>query len=250
MMNTRSCFKLLLAGFLALSQFTVFFSGQAFAAGASLSLSPASGTFNRGCPLSLNVLLDTGGATTDGTDAIIFYDPTRVRTTVSNITNGTVYSDYPGNVVDTAGGKINISGMSSISSGFAGSGVLATINFTVPDEAPTGAFQLKFDFDPTDKSKTSDSNVAERGTVSDILSQVNDGSYTIGIGACGTTGGGGTGNGGGTGGPVITGIPAATKAPVPTKTPLPDSADSRTTLVLAVGGGMLILLGILGLAFL
>lgn len=219
-----------------------------FAAGATLSLSPSSGTFNTGCNVSLDINLDTGAAQTDGTDAILFYDPTRF--TATSIKNGTIYSDYPGNNIDTQAGKIVISGLSSVSTPFKGQGVLATINFTVLSTAPEGATQITFDFDTNNKAKTTDSNVVERDTVADTLNQVTNGNYTIGTGECGaaltTT-------------PTITpfqGSKGGLTNPIPTKT-IDDFAGggktaglSTPTLVVAGVGGIFIILGILGLVLL
>lgn len=218
----------------------------AFATGGTLSLSPATGTFNKGCNFTLTINLDTGGAQTDGTDAIVFYDPTRF--TAQKINSGTIYSDYPGNNIDPATGRITISGLSSISSAFAGTGTLATVDFKVVEDAPPGTSQIKFDFDPTDKAKTTDSNVVERGTVADILNQVVDGNYTIGTGVCtGAT-------------KTSTGTEVNTKKPVggveekptvvETKESLPVGADFRTTLIIGTAGSLLVILGILGLALL
>lgn len=211
-----------------------------YAAGATLSLSPSSGTFNKGCNFTLEIKLDTGGAQTDGTDAILIYDPTRF--TATTIRSGTIYSDYPGNSVDTQLGKITISGLASVSAPFTGQGTLATIDFTVLSTAPEGATQITFDFDSADKSKTTDSNVVERGTVVDILSQVTNGNFAVGSGSCNT--------------PVVTQIPGGKGAPIittiptKTKTPLPEAADFKTTFVLGAGGVFLVILGILGLALL
>ena len=83
------------------------------AAAATLTLSPSTGDFNRGCSFSIDVDVDTGAVQTDGTDAIILYDPTRF--TVTSITNGSIYEDYPGNNDDAAAGKITISGLASVS---------------------------------------------------------------------------------------------------------------------------------------
>lgn len=159
----------------------VIFTPSALAQQATLSLSPSSGTFNKGCDFSLEIVLDTASAQTDGTDAIIIYDPARFSAT--QVTSGTIYPDYPGNNIDPTG-KITISGLSSISTPFTGKGTLATINFKVSDNASTGVSQIKFDFDPNDKAKTTDSNVVERGTVSDILNSVVNGNYTVGTGSC------------------------------------------------------------------
>lgn len=208
-----------------------------YAVGATLSLSPATGTFNRGCAFSLEMKLDTGGAQTDGTDAILFYDSTRFTATA--VKSGTIYSDYPGNNIDSQQGKITVSGLASATSAFSGSGTLATIDFTVLENAPTGISQMKFDFDANDKAKTTDSNVVEKGTVADILSAVGNGSFTIGTGICGTVT------------PTIGVKPIGGTEPLPTKTPvLPQSGSFETTMILASVGSLLVILGILGLALL
>lgn len=216
-----------------------------YAQQATLALSPSTGTFNKGCTFSLKIDLNTGGAQTDGTDAIVLYDPSRF--TANSITSGTIYPDYPGNNIDAQAGKITVSGLASVATPFSGQGTLATVNFTVTATAPAGSSQIRFDFDPNDKAKTTDSNVVERGTVVDILNSVTDGTYTIGSGACGTTGTPapgvyytpGTGS---------TGTPSATFQPYPT--PLPNTGTAEVTFILAVAGSILTILGILGLALL
>lgn len=233
-----------------------------FAQSAVLSLDPATGTFNRGCSFPINVNLDTGGAQTDGTDAILFYDVSRF--TAVSITNGTIYPDYPGNNIDAQTGKITISGLASVNTPFTGKGTLATINFKVTDTAATGATQITFDFDPNNKAKTTDSNVVERNTIVDVLNSVVNGSYIIGAGTCGAVQspspyplqppgttyqppGGGTYRP--TGGSTST--PSATTAPLPTKSPvLPPAGSEQLTFTVAIFGGALTILGILGLALL
>src|SRR3989344_4454303 len=167
--------------------FLLLFSGTynvtaVLAQAATLSLLPSSGTFNKWCTFSVEIKLDTTGAQTDGTDAILIYDSSRLTATA--ITSGNIYPDYPGNNIDDTSGKITISGLASVSSAFSGQGSLAVVNFTVKENAPTGATQVKFDFDSSDKAKTTDSNVVQRGTASDILNSVVNGSYTIGTGSC------------------------------------------------------------------
>ncbi|MDD5147232.1 MAG: cohesin domain-containing protein [Candidatus Daviesbacteria bacterium] len=226
-----------------------------FAQVATLSLDPATGTFNRNCPFSLNINLDTGGAQTDGTDAILFYDSSRLSITTSSITSNTVvYPDFPGNNVDEAAGKITISGLASVATPFTGKGTLATLNFTVKDSAPTGATQITFDFDPNNKAKTTDSNVVQRATIVDILNSVVNGNYTVGTGTCGTTTPSAS--------PIAvvykptgsstTSTPSATiAAPLPTKkTVLPPAGSEQLTFTVAIFGGVLTVLGILGLALL
>lgn len=222
-----------------------------FAASANLSLSPAAGTFNKGCGFSIDIKVDTGGAQTDGTDAILIYDQTRFTATA--VRSGTIYSDYPGNIIDAANGKVTVSGLASFSSPFSGSGTLATIDFTVLETAPPGVTKIRFDFDPADKAKTIDSNVVERGTIADILGFVSDGNYTVGSGSCTVTPTPtptGTGSLFGKGGPITT--PSA----APKKT-IDDFTGNGTkggvempTLVLGATGVFLTILGILGAAFL
>lgn len=220
---------------------TVILTQPALAVAATLSLNPASGTFNKGCNFALNIDLDTTGTQTDGTDAILLYDQSRF--TATTIQNGTIYSDYPGSNIDSANGKITISGLASVSSAFSGKGTLATVNFKVIDAAAAGATQITFDFDPNNKTKTTDSNVVERGTVVDVLSAVTNGSYTIGAGSCVAQ--------------ASPGPQGATGTATSSATPknLDDAVGGKTgsetlTFTIAIVGSILTILGILGLAIL
>lgn len=222
---------------------------SALAQQATLSLSPASGTFNKSCPFTLQIQLNTAGAQTDGTDAILLYDSSRI--TATSITNGTIYSDYPGNNIDDTNGKVTISGLASISSPFLGQGTLATVNFAVKDNAQPGATQIKFDFDGNNKAKTTDSNVVQRGTVADILSSVVNGNYTIGSGACGVASPSPT--------PAARGAPGVATPSGAVVPPTLDRLVDKTgkgpgtpelTSTLAIVGVVLTILGILGLALL
>lgn len=233
---------------------------------ATLSLSPSSNTMNRGCETSLDIVLDTQGTQTDGTDAILIYDPSRFSISTASITpNTNVYPDFPGNNVDEASGKITISGLASVSTPFTGKGTLATLRFSVKTEAPTGVTQINFDFDPNNKAKTIDSNVVERTTIVDVLNSVVNGSYTIGTGTCspqpqptvtptprpGTPGYVVPGPGGQ--GAVYVSTPSGTYTPpttyIPLKT-LPEGGTKELTFTLAIFGSVLTILGILGLALL
>lgn len=221
----------------------VFFSPVS-ALAATLSLSPSSGTFNKDCQFSLDISLDTGGVQTDGTDAIILYDSSRFTATLINA--GTIYADYPGSNIDDTTGKVTVSGLASVSQAFSGKGILAKINFTVKGNAPTGATQVKFDFDGNDKTKTTDSNVVERGTVADVLSSVTNGNYTIGTGTACTSSPPAVlpNTGGGLGGSLST-----PSAQVPIQK-LPPAGSEQFTFTLAIVGSVLTVLGILGLALL
>lgn len=221
-------------------------------AAATLSLSPSSGTFNKGCQFTVSIKLDTGGAQTDGTDAILLYSPTQLSTNTSSIASGTIYPDFPGNNVDSQTGKITISGLASVSSAFAGQGTLATITFTVNNTATTGPANIKFDFDPNNKAKTTDSNVVERGTVSDILSSVIDGNYTVGSGTSCTGGTSGT-DGDGSAGTVGKGGTVSTPSATPKN--LDQFVGGKTgseqlTFTIAIVGSVLTILGALGLVLL
>lgn len=206
-----------------------------FAQTATLSLTPSSGTFNRGCNLAVNINLDTGGSQTDGTDAILIFDPTRL--TATSIVSGSIYADYPGNNIDTVNGKITVSGLASVTQPFIGSGVLATINFTIKSDATQAVTQVNFDFDSNDKTKTTDSNVVQRGTVADILNSVVNGSYTIGTGVCATASPRPQG---------AVGIATPSASPAT----LPPAGSQQLTFTLAIIGSILTVLGILGLALL
>lgn len=251
------------------------FSSLVFPAGVaaqttSLEIDPANGTFNRGCSFSLNIQLKTGGAATEGVDAILIYDPSRL--TANSITKGTIFPDYPINNIDSAAGKIAISAIASVGSPFNGSGVFASINFTPPQNAATGVTQISFDFNPQKKDETRDSNVSgvQGGVVVDMLDSVLNGSFVIGTGACGAqpvasaapgqpgqavtypgsgyavtpvTGGQGAG---------YVSTPSAYNPPatyVPIKS-LPEGGTKELTFVLAIVGSVLTVLGILGLALL
>ena len=226
---------------LILTLITFLFSAQnAFAA--TLGLTPSTGNYARGCIIGLKINLDTQGAQTDGTDVILIYDPAQLSLQTSDIINGSIYQDYPGNSVDQAGGKVSISGISSVSTPFSGNGTFATVNFHV-SPAASGVTQIKFDFDPNDKTKTVDTNVVERTTINELLNSVTDGTYTITqTGGCGTaTGQGQLGSNG-------QGQAASSASAIPVKTVLPDTALSGPTMILAGVGMLLTVLGIAGLA--
>lgn len=224
-------------------------SAQAATKLATLGLSPASGTLNQGCNYVLDINLDTAGADTDGTDVILLYENAKVVAT--SIVSGTIYPDYPGNNIDAQAGRITVSGLSSVTTAYKGSGVLAKINITIPNNAPLGPAQIRFDFDPNNKSKTTDSNVVERGSVKDILNSAASGNYTIGTGTCSGVvtqvtptptprlSGGGT----------IDSTPSA-KKPVLDEIVGGKTGVVETTIMLTVVGGVLTVLGILGLALL
>lgn len=227
--------------FLGAVFFLLFPQGVALAAGATLSLSPSTGTFNKGCSFSVDVVLNTGGVKTAGSEAIILYDTALF--TVTAVKEGGIYPDFPGKDFESQPGRVSLSGISTADSPFSGQGVLATIKFTVKDDAREGAAQIKFDFDPNNKSDTTDSNVASVDA-NEILDQVQNGSYTVGSGSCVSPSP--------SPGAVKVGAPTS---PQPSPTPqiptkqLPEAGVTDFLIPAALGLGLLIL-GMLGLALL
>lgn len=248
--------------------FAIFGVFPTFAQAATLTFNPATGVLNKGCEVSIKVDLNTQGVQTDGTDVIITYNPSQLTTSTSGITNGSIYPEYPGNSVDTTGGKISISGISSVSSPYSGSGTFATIKFTVANTlAANTPIALNFDFDPNNKTKTTDTNVVERGTIADVLASVTNGSYTVGTGSCAsgvqsspsttlTSGGQGQtlpGNGTGNGAGIGTGTPSAQyQVYKPTLNDVTGGSAGLfdSTLGLTAIGVVLVVLGVAGLAML
>ncbi len=227
----------------------------------TLALSPSTGTFNQSCAFSVVINLDTQSAQTDGTDVVLFYDPTRFNAT--SILNGTIYNDYPNSNIDSVNGKIQISGIASSSSPFNGKGIFATVNFSVLPAAPTGATAMTFDFDPNDKAKTTDSNVIEHATLADTLANVVNGSYVVGsTGSCAAVTPTITIKP--TGAPPVVYLPqgqvsTGTPSASPARTTLDQFVDkngkgpgisSEATFTLAIVGSVLTVLGVVGLAVL
>lgn len=233
--------NLLIAGF----YLTIFSIFPVFAEAATLSLSPSSGTFNKNCPFTLDINLDTDGLDSDGTDAILVYDSSRFTgVSINTELAPKIYSDYPGSNIDDTSGKITVSGLASVTTPYNGKGTLAKVSFLVKDTAPLGATQIKFDFDPNDKSKTTDSNVVQRGTIADILSSVVNGNYVVGTGTCASPT---PGPGRGAVSPGATATPSASVSPNPT---LPPGGTQQLTMTLTIVGLTLTVLGVLGLVFL
>lgn len=178
----------------------------AYAATATLSFSSCAGT--TGGTINVDVVLNTGGADTSGTDAHVLFDTTKLRAT--SVTKGALYYDYPTLRMDNSAGRVTISGVSSSTNSFKGSGTLATVQFQV---LAAGTPALQFDFTP---GGTTDSNVVDIATHADILAIA--GSIT-----CNLTGGQP---------PVVPPGPG----PAPTPAPLPRTGAVEQTAGLLFGG--------------
>lgn len=228
----------------------VFVASPVYAEQASLSLSPSTGTFKKGCQFTVDLKINTGGGQTDGTDAYLKYDTAKLSINSSAIAAGTFYPDSPGNSVDESTGKISVSGLSNLSNTVSGAGTLATLTFTVKENAAEGSTKVTFDFDPNDKANTTDSNVVVRD-MGDILSAVTDGNYTIGSGTgCGaaavTTGTGGVSTPSGS----VNDGSFAKDPSFGQKKALPNSGTQELTYTIAIMGATLTVLGLLGLVLL
>lgn len=159
------------------------FSSPALATGsATLAVYPMKGTLNRGCNYLLSIGLSTGGLDTDGTDIVLFYDPAVLD--MHDILDGGFYPSYVINSIDSNVGKVSISGLASIFKPVNKKGVFAQLNFMVLPEASSSSTTFNFDFDPTNPTKTTDSNVVQSISAVDILRTVYNGSYKIGNGPC------------------------------------------------------------------
>lgn len=120
--------------------------------------------------VSVAVNVDTGSQIVDGADVIIHYDPKVLEASSGGLIKGSIFEEYPGMTVDTSKGLISISGISSLQSGFKGTGQFAAINFKAKGVA--GKTELTIDF--KGKGTTTDSNLVGAETSKDILEQVDN----------------------------------------------------------------------------
>lgn len=197
---------------------------QALAASATLTLTPATVTTSVGQTVSVKIDLNTGGSTTDGTRAILLFDKNLLEATA--VVPGSLYKEYPqtAQTVDNTTGTVKVSGIAP-DAPYNGTGTFATIDFKAKS---AGSTTIRFDFT---QGSTTDSNVADTATSSDILAQATGATVTIsGSGTGGTSGNGGT------------------TSDQPSATMLPNTASLDPTVMLGAMGGLFIMLGI-GLLF-
>lgn len=111
----------------------------------------------------------------DGTDIILLYDPNLLSvesTSGKPVSVGSIYPEYPINSDDKKG-RIVVSGISSSPEGIIASGLFGTVTFKAKTAGKT---IIKLDFT---KGSTTDSNVTESGTSSDILEAVQNADVLI-----------------------------------------------------------------------
>ena len=147
---------------------------KAFAA-ASLSLSPAAGTYTVGQTFNVDIIINTGGDAVSGATAILTYDTSRLQvTTGSQITAGSIFTNPLTNTV--GGGTIRFDS-GSLGTAYTGTGTMATISFKA---LAAGTAAVNFTYNPS--STTNTSIVAAASSPTNLLTTVNNGSYTISSG--------------------------------------------------------------------
>ncbi len=127
------------------------------------------GSFEAGCPATINVILETNGQAAGAVDAIMKFDPSKII--VQRIQPGTLFKSYLDPVIDNQAGTLKLT---AYGGAFNGNGVYARITF-LPRPGVTTA-QLSWDFT---LDSTIDSNVADRQTSMDILQFVQSGNYSF-----------------------------------------------------------------------
>jgi len=176
---------LLLAGILVgvflVQNYTAFLPKADLSNSVSLSLKPDLVTYNKGCEVYFDINLNNTGIQSNGTDAVLLYDPAVIS--IDSVENGTLYPTYPGNRIDNTNGKAIITGLSSIFAPVSTSGRLATIKVKINPDTTVENTTIRFDFDPNNLGKTNDSNVVENLTVVDRLQEVYDAKINIGSGS-------------------------------------------------------------------
>lgn len=150
---------------------------------AILSLSPAGGNYIIGNNFTLNIIIDTGGQATSGTDIYLNYNPQDLKVIDADLVTpgvqiqaGNLYSQKLWNSVNETTGKIVFS--TSVNTGepsYNGTGTVASVTFQpLRTASPT---PVTFDFIAV--GATNDSNVTLAGIATDILGSVANGSYNL-----------------------------------------------------------------------
>lgn len=222
-----SSFRFNLLNYLGSLFFVFFFFAlsisRVFAASATMQFSPASGSFTIGQNFTVNVLLNTGGGRSSGTDMIVSFPADKIILT--DITPGTIYNQYVGKDINNSRGLASISGIaSSTSSLFSGNSTFATLSFKAID---TGTANLSFNFT---KGNKNDTNVSDFDAQDDILTSVTNATFTI----SGPTGVVITTTSNTQGGNTTTSTTTSTSNSTVRASSLPVTASSSTTIFLTI----------------
>jgi hypothetical protein len=139
---------------------------------ATFSLQPGSSTFVQEADAVINININTGSNTSNAADIIINYNPSEID--VIQVTGGSAYESYAGNVIDASAGRIRLTGF-SITGTLSGSRVFGTIKFRSKPNVESTSLTIVF----SGVGNTLDSNIAETNTSTDILGSVGNGHYTF-----------------------------------------------------------------------
>lgn len=138
----------------------------------TVSFNPSSGTFAVGSEFDVQIVLNTGGATIDGTNFIIRYDACALN--VVSITNGSLFGvTAPIYRIDPQKGEITFDN-GGIGQSFTGSGVLMTVRFRANASITTAGVWIYFK-----EGATVDSNMIDLTSGDDILENVGHAMFSI-----------------------------------------------------------------------
>lgn len=130
-----------------------------------ISLTTPQQTVQVGSIVPVTIVMDTGNKTISGADLIIKYDPKVLEVTKNDLFAGKIFPEYPLLSVAPVQGLVAISGISSSTTGFTGSGEFARVNFKAKSSGKTN---LVINFE---KGSTTTSNLVEIGTSRNILEE-------------------------------------------------------------------------------
>ena len=150
-----------------LAIFFVLFIASSFfskAWAATFSLSPASGSTVSGTFNVTLSLTDLGGKEVSGIDVYLNYEPSKLEAQRIDVSGG-IFADYPLQEIDPTGGKLIVLGATAPPHApVTTPGTIATITFKAL--RTSGSTTLSFDYT---EGSTTDSNITEAGTGTDIL---------------------------------------------------------------------------------
>jgi hypothetical protein len=154
----------------------------------SFSFSPGSTTLTATCEYEADIIVNTGGDNSNAADIEISFDPARLtiidaNSSISGIQamGGNAYDGLIVNNINTSTGVIRIAG-ASFSGNLNGQATLASILFKSKTGVSSAGFTIKF----ISIGNSTDSNIAETSTSTDILGSVQNVTYTFTSGQCPT----------------------------------------------------------------
>ncbi len=210
---------------------------SAWATKASLSCTPANGTYNVGDTINVSYVLDTRTFQAFGSDLYITYDAGMLEATGTQstiVTTDTKWTTNPvSNTVDSSLGKIHLDYGNS-QAAYTGSSTIGSISFRAK-QAGQAEFKYTFfqQYDDTTPGVAKVWGKKDGTTLSNILTDVTNCIYVISTAVTST--------------PGPTSPPAATSAPVVSE--LPRSGSTETTMALVLFAFFIMGLGLVIPAF-